>query len=114
MTSLALIIIVQVNQHQAQNQMSQSQLLMKLMVIQMPLKERLIVHLMYGVNRSLTPVLALAAQTWKLPTSRLTYLNQKAKEAHLPGTFRLLGTPNTNGLVCAHHLTRYSVRYAVV
>ena len=41
----------------------------------------------------------------------LTYLNPKAKKVHQLGTFRL---PGTNGLVCAHRRTGYSVRYAVV
>ena len=38
----------------------------------------------------------------------------KTQGSSSASTFRLLGTPNTNGLVCAHRLTRYSVRYAVV
>ena len=66
------------------------------------------------VSQSLTPVLAPGAQIWMLLTSQVTYLNPKPKEVHQLGTFRLPGTPNTNGLVRAHHLTGYSVRYTVV
>ncbi len=91
--------------------MSQLQLLTKFTVMK---TQMMIAHHVHSVSQSLTPALAHAAQILKLLTSQRTCFNLKAREIYLHGTFRLLGTANINGLVCAHPLTRYSVIYAVV
>ncbi len=72
--------------------------------------EMMIALHVHSVSQLLTPAIAhAAAQILKLLTSQRTCFNLKAREIYLQGTFRLLGTANINGLVCAHPLTRYSV-----